>query len=284
MSFNLLPAELLDAIAFFTPSRDLVAFSLLSSTTRPVAQRHLYRHVALSSELKNLSVLITLARKPAIAHVVRSFSITLSPQSTLFRAFYLLLATALSSMTELVALEVSVPEQASWILSGTGVHALPRLKHFATGFSFDSHVARFIERSELIVPGRPVESILLNSGDATDSTVDALDASTASLAVLGASTSSPELFLDHLTNTRMAGNLVYLRVMTTYDFSALPDIRSFYANVARALAGLPSLQGFELSGVPWGSHEDNKRVWQSEPLTYPDNQDIIDVSSDFFQY
>lgn len=44
--------------------------------------------------------------------------------------------------------------------------------------------------------------------------------------------------------------------------------QSFYENVAQALAALPNLQAFELSGMHWGSlmEEDTERVWQSKPF------------------
>ena len=230
-------------------------------------------------------------------------------------------------MTELTSLEVFVDSSASWVLNGTQNATFPQLLHFACSFSFDTQVANFLSKTcallelevdsiptlhtpslpplpwtsiprliqfigssqaaKAIVPGRPVESIHLSSGDLTKSIVDSFAESTARIVVLGATTGLLpvpllELLAQHLPH------LVYLRIMTTYKFSEAPDVvclfvvdlaipfftfpfQVFYENVAKALATLPELTAFELSGMHWGSRkrsDDNeKRVWQSKPLS-----------------
>lgn len=327
MSFSALPQELLDAVAGNLEPCNLASFARVSSFCHPVAQRLLYRNLIIAPQLHNYSVVFTLVKKPALARHVRSFRITIQSDTPLFRAFYRQLAVALSLMTELTALDVFVPEKTSWMLQASQT---PRLHHFASSFSFDSHVARFIEHTarlreleldsiiphttpvnplvvpnlahfvgssqlaELIVPGRPIESIHLTSGDCTNTTIDALAASTATVTVLGASTSSPPLpLLERLSKS--VPHLVYLRVMSTYNFSEAPDVL-FYENIAHALAALPHLQAFELSGMHWNSRKhDEERVWQSKPLNVDigteepnspeDNALENDVASDlFYQY
>jgi hypothetical protein len=58
--------------------------------------------------------------------------------------------------------------------------------------------------------------------------------------------------------------------------------------VANALAALPDLTAFELSGMQWGSSkrgdDGSKRVWQSSPLgnTFINRSEDITTDSDIF--
>jgi hypothetical protein len=60
--------------------------------------------------------------------------------------------------------------------------------------------------------------------------------------------------------------------------------------VANALAALPDLTAFELSGMHWGSSKradgGSKRVWQSTPLgtTFNRSEDVTIDSDVFLQY
>lgn len=59
--------------------------------------------------------------------------------------------------------------------------------------------------------------------------------------------------------------------------------------VANALATLPDLTAFELSGMQWGSSkredDSSKRVWQSAPLTTFNRPDDTSLDSEvFLQY
>lgn len=78
------------------------------------------------------------------------------------------------------------------------------------------------QAAKAIVPGRPVQSIHLNSGDMTEDVVECLAAATAPVVVLGASTSSLPVPLLEVISQHMS-HLVYLRMMTTYNFSEAPD-------------------------------------------------------------
>lgn len=328
MSIHNLPIEILDAICQLVRPTDLVTLATTHPKIHPVAQRLLYRHLSISSTSRNLSAVITLAKKPHVAQYVRSFSIRLDPYSTVFNSYYRHLATALSAMSELTSLDIFLDPSVSWVLQGTPASVYPRLLHFACSFSFDSYVANFLNKThalvelevdsvpvpsplsvaslpaaslpclsqfigsshvaESIVPGRPIESVHLNSGDLTEGVVESLAKSTAHVVMLGATTSSLPVPLLRLLAEHMR-HLVYLRMMTTYNFSEAPDVVSplaivatshrsttiiaqpFYENVANALASLPDLQTFELSGMHWGSsrkaNEDTGRIWQSKPLS-----------------
>ncbi|KAI0049588.1 hypothetical protein FA95DRAFT_1571127 [Auriscalpium vulgare] len=143
-----MPIELLDAVCAHLPNHDLVALARTSSHLHPIAQRRLYRHLDVSAAAHNLDVVVTLARSPAIARHVRTFSVAISAQQPVFRAFYRALADALSAMSELTALGLHVHSGASWVLAaarGARATAYPRLASFTCSFPFDSHVARFLE-------------------------------------------------------------------------------------------------------------------------------------------
>jgi len=326
MSLQQLPVELLDDIFQRVLPADLVSLSRTSSSTYHVARRLLYRHLSVSLPARNAGVIIALAKKPELAHHVRTFAVRLD-SSTFFKSFYRHLATALSNMTELISLELFVDPGASWVLQGTHHCVFPRLQHLACSFPLDSHVVNFLGKTEAllelevdgvpsphslpmptlpvaslpllhefkgsshaataIVPGRPVQSIHLNSGDLTGDDIASLAQSTAHVSILGATTSLlPVPLLQSLTHH--LPHLVYLRMMTTFDFSEAPDAvslkcccsshnvfkqfsQTFYQHIANALTSLPNLRAFELSGMPWGSSlktaESERRVWQSEPLT-----------------
>lgn len=270
MALHRLPTELLDAVFHFVHPKDLASLSRTSSHLLPIAQRLLYRRVTISPTRRNLGVVITLAKRKDLARVVRSFSINVATYPTLFRSFYRHLAIALANMTEVVHLDIFVDADASWVLPGSHESTFPRLLHFASSFSFDSHVAAFLAKAhallelevdsisshtplmpslpitsiphlihfigssqvaQAIMPGRPVESIHLNSGDLTESVVNCLAESTAKVTVLGASTSSlPVPLLMHISER--LPHLVYLRMATTHSFSEAPDVVSFSSHSA----------------------------------------------------
>jgi hypothetical protein len=66
--------------------------------------------------------------------------------------------------------------------------------------------------------------------------------------------------------------------------------QGFMDQVANALAALPDLTAFELSGMHWGSskreEDGSKRVWQSAPLgnTFSRSEDPAINSDIFLQY
>jgi hypothetical protein len=292
MSLTMLPQELLDAVCENLAGADLSRLSYTASFLHVPAQRQLYRHVSISSSRRNLAVLFTLARKPEIAHHVRSFSIDLDSQFTFLRAFYHQLANALANMPALTSLHLFIDPNASWVLQEL---SYPRLLHFASPFPLDSHVSGFLSRTpallelevdslpfrherpasasiltppslpllqqfvgsshaaESIVPSRPVHSVQLTAGDLTEHVVARLSGSTAEIVTLSATTSSSPAALLQILSKRMQ-YLVHLRLMTMYSFSEAPDV-NFYSDIAGALNVFSNLQTFELSGMHWGSQE-----------------------------
>ncbi|TFK43162.1 hypothetical protein BDQ12DRAFT_709004 [Crucibulum laeve] len=325
MSFSQLPVELLDAFCFYLSPADLASLCRTSSVLYPVAQRLLYREVSIDFIAQNLSVVVTLAKKPRIASYVRKLAIRLSPFSTLFSSFYSHLRTALSSMHELTSLDLFADASASWVLRTPEDTTYPRLTHFASSFAFDEHVVHFLQKAgalldlevdslpsldsrtlpslsavslprltdftgssqaaQVIVPGRPVDTIHLNSGDMTEDVAESLAMSTAHVLVLGATTSSRPVPLLGSLAQRMP-HLVYLRMMTTYEFADAPDA-VFYENIANALTSLPDLKAFELSGMHWGSSQkelNDARVWQSEPLNTGFGADDAQFADASFAY
>jgi len=329
MSFPSLPFELVDHIIQYVATTDLVALSRTSSSLCPAAQRLLYRHIVVSPSSRNINVVATLAKRSDLAHFVRSFSITTVAFPPLFPAFYSLLASALSSMTEVISLNLLVDSSASWLLGKTGQNVTyHRLQQFNCAFPLDSNVTEFLGKTpallqlevdsmpyvlssriptlpatmiprlaqfigsaraaRAIVPGRPVESIHLNEGDLVEEDLACLALGNADVLVLGATASTPPVPLLECI-ARHLPHLAYLRIMTTYHFNHAPEV-GLMDQVANALAALPDLTAFELSGMHWGSpkrrDDGSKRVWQSSPLvnTFNRSQDVTIDSDIFLQY
>src|SRR5712671_2739295 len=148
MSLHRLPVELFDTICSSLTPSDLAALSRTNSLLNPIAQRILYLNLAPSSPRHNLSVVITLSQKPHIARVVRTLSITVESSVHVLRPFYRALRDALSAMSELTSLHISLDPNAnpSWILTPRSRHmTYSRLHTFTSSFPFDSHVISFLE-------------------------------------------------------------------------------------------------------------------------------------------
>jgi hypothetical protein len=130
-------------------SSDLATLSSTCSLFAPIAQRILYCDLALSFYNHNLSVIVTLSKKPSVAHFVRTLSVTVDSSLPPFRPFYRALADALSAMSELKTLHLSLGDtNASWVLASTTRHiTYPRLETFTSSFPLDAHVTQFLERT-----------------------------------------------------------------------------------------------------------------------------------------
>jgi hypothetical protein len=268
MFFHSLPIELLDDICQNVARVDLVALSQTSTLLYPVAQRLLYRTVSISPLSHNLSVVVTLAHRPDVARFVRSFSLNLG-SSPLFHSYHVLLATALSHMSELTSLDIYISSGASWVLTTAPKPiTYPRLQRLACAFPLDSHVIQFLDKSpalreleldsttafhssalkelspsliprlghfigsceaaKLIVPGRPIGSIHLVSGDLTEDDLKCLAKGTTRVLIFGATTRFlPRPLLDLLELLpRHLPHIVYLRIMTSHTFPTAPDVVS----------------------------------------------------------
>ncbi|KAJ7117377.1 hypothetical protein C8R43DRAFT_1077771 [Mycena crocata] len=321
----LLPPEIFEAIFLFTSPAALASLTRTSAFTGSIATRLLYRELYISHSPLHVppTVVLTLAKRPDVARHVRCFAVVLDHSSTLFHAFYRRLAAALSSMSALVSLDIFIDE-GSWVLPENLVY--PQLHHFASSFSFDARVVNFLgnapalegaqiasaaapapsiphacirrlaefsgcsSAAAAVVPGRPVESIHINSGDLTEDLLPALSQSTAVVAVLSITTSSAPVPLLQALGQHLP-HIVYLRITSTCNLPA-PPTNIFYEQVAAALAFFPHLQSFELSGMYWSSSkkpDDQQRVWQSHPFNngsrVQDETETVDIYSntaDFF--
>ncbi|KAK0191211.1 hypothetical protein F5146DRAFT_1137999 [Armillaria mellea] len=301
-SLEALPVELLDAVCALLGPCDLRDLVHVCSRVSPVAQRRLYRSIFAAPAARNLSVVLTLARNRVLAQYVTSFSINLDSRPSLFLSFFRHLAVALGNMTNLVHLCVFVPPRLSWVL--LPVKSCPSLAHFSSSFPFNSHLATFLKATpsllklevdtlslqhdyceplppssvpllahftgsdhaaRAVVPGRPIQSLHITTGQVDDVLVDAIAQSTADLTVFDATTTSFPASVLHLLSQRLH-QMMYLRISSTCTFSGLPDT-AFYQDVSNALSKFPALEGFELDGMLWGSAKtDHGRIWQSKPL------------------
>lgn len=301
-SLSTLPVELVNILCDDLHPADLAALAATDVRLYRIAHRPLYRHLVIDNH--NLTCIFTLARNPHIAALVRSFSIRLAPCSFLLRSFYRLLATALSNMNEITSLHVSIDQAASWIMATRDDASYHRLTHFSSAFHLDDNLVHFLNKTDALleleldprpsnppllglrdgalpllkhfagssqaaqylVPGRPVENIHLSAGDLTEEVAVSLSKSTASILVLAAATSSHSVSLIG-TLTRCMEHLVHLRIVTTYNFSHLPDT-TYFSDIADALTSLPDLQSCEIWGLHWisakKSFHDQGRVWESE--------------------
>jgi len=223
-------------------------------------------------------------------------------------------------MSELISLDVFADQAASWIMHNDQTYN--HLHHFACSFNLDHNVAHFLDKAnalveleidslpdaatnmfhlrsdalphlshftgssqaaQVIVPGRPVEQIHLNSGDLTEEVAMNLAKSTSSILVLSAATSSHSVSLIGAL-TQCMERLVHLRLVTTYNFSDTPDT-TYFANIAEALTSLPDLQGCEIWGLHWISSKKSfhDASWQSESFDANTDGNLIDnIYSDLY--
>ncbi|KAF7331802.1 F-box domain-containing protein [Mycena kentingensis (nom. inval.)] len=291
---SMLPNELLETVCNCLDPHDLTVVARAAHHLYPPALRCLYRFLSLTDASAH-SVVRTLANRPDIARHVRSFAVAgtpLCPQQ---------LAKALVHMSALVALDLFVDEIEGSVLP-ISPNSHPQLQHFGASMAVDEHVGAFLHNAAFLhtlhltsefapiasldtssfprlttltasasavaalVPGRPVETVFVTSGDFSEDMVHALAQSTARVAVLSVTTDSkPTLLLASLG--QQLPQLVYLQINSTHNLAAPPT--TLFHDIAEALALFPSLQSFELSGMCWPSQvdkHDEKRVWQSQPL------------------
>ncbi|KAI0347316.1 hypothetical protein BDW22DRAFT_514537 [Trametopsis cervina] len=141
-----LPVEVLDVIFAPLPAHTLAALARTNEHLNPSASRLLYRHVSLSSVTRNLSAVSTLASRPHLSSLVRTFAITVEDGAEgIDSGYYTQLSQALNDMKGLSTLEVHIDARLSWILPKPAPSKCPSpLEHFACSFGLDKHVARFL--------------------------------------------------------------------------------------------------------------------------------------------
>lgn len=149
MSLVDLPVELLDVIFEPLTSTTLAALARTNEHLNPSASRLLYRHLALSSHDCNLAAVSTLASRPHLASLVRTFAITVGEGAEGVEAeYYVQLSQAVRGMKDLTSLEVHIDASLSWVLlKGSPANELspyPRLEHFACSFGLDANISLFL--------------------------------------------------------------------------------------------------------------------------------------------
>ena len=193
MSFAILPPELLDAIFEPLPTSTLAAVSTTCSSFTASADRHLYRHISLSSHARNLSAVYTLAAQPHLSSLVRTFS--LDTDETEAHEFYVALQRALSQMRGLTSLELNVGISESWLLRdascGETTRPYPHLQNFATSLIVDPNVFSFLLRTPSLL------SLQLSSS-VSHTDVSALQLPTEAIPKLSSYT-GPASLLRHLS-------------------------------------------------------------------------------------
>ena len=100
-------------------------------------------------DLRNLTAVSTLALRPHLAALVRSFSITIDDGAEKTEpGYYDRLKQAVQGMSGLTSLEIHIDASLSWVMLSSplvrDVPLYPRLEHFACSFGLDSHIAGFL--------------------------------------------------------------------------------------------------------------------------------------------
>ncbi|KAF6762754.1 hypothetical protein DFP72DRAFT_876837 [Ephemerocybe angulata] len=264
-----------------------------------IEHRILFKDVSVAR--RSLPVAVTLANKPHLARHVRDFKIVVGPSVTVLPSYYRALATALSHMRELVSLSISVPAQYSSILPAAPDAVFPRLRHLQASFTLDSHLLAFLSKTpglttltldqslhaprseipptllphlssfsgatqvaQLLVPGRPVSSLYLTSGDLTEEVVSFLAQSSASVSTLDATTTSlPLPILETLSEAMPM--LENIRLTTTYNLWDEFFNTPFIQNIKNALVAMNHLKSANVSGMLWKWLTKDGRVLTNEP-------------------
>ncbi|KAF8639623.1 hypothetical protein AX17_000888 [Amanita inopinata Kibby_2008] len=275
-----LPAELVSHITAQLSTPDLVSCCLTSHFISLFAHQFLYRDLYISASVRNLPVVLTLAKKPHIAHHVRSFTIHIDPHAVLFKPFYDALGTALSNMSQLTSLRLFLDPafgSALRVVHGSIFSNLLDVAFYLANtyplLQLDLHSPTHPDSDDpellagslapprkitgpapdLIVPGRPLEFIRLNSGDILETVTVNLAKSTTPVVLLEANISSLSIpFL--LSLSQAMPSLRYVRFTTT-SINTEPPSPAFCDDVAKALSFFPALDSFEL----WGIHFEQTR-------------------------
>ncbi|KAH6914832.1 hypothetical protein BKA70DRAFT_1557198 [Coprinopsis sp. MPI-PUGE-AT-0042] len=320
MALTSLPFELLDTIANALDSRrDLAAFACTNSTLYAVAQRSLYRHLSVTANSKSFAVTHVLAENPLLARHVRSFALAIPQGHQIPVEYYQSLSKALAGMHDLESLKLTIDPSVSWVLPGGTFHLFPRLQHFTCLFALDPHVTQFLgktsglvhlelghdlspdlsitemhsswlpqlasfagssQSAQVIVPGRPISSISMHSGDLTADVVHTLSKSAAPISFLDATTASLPLPLLEAMAIVLP-ELQELRLATTYNLWDEWFNTPFIHNIKNALTCMNSLKTAEVSGMLWRWLNKEGRVLANEPRVPVDIHDDHDSSSYF---
>lgn len=287
-----LPIDVLDALCQFVARDDLPGLARTAPVFHPLAQRCLYRRLALSSYAKAIRCLTTIRTHKDLARYVRTLSLRLDPSAAVTRAFVDLVADVLSETTNLTRLDLVLPRAASCALYAPSQHGsvYARLKRFSCNFPLDDAVGSFLsclpaatdlqlgecaagpgsnssssstdgnanvngndtastlstspplplpllpptalpnlkffmgppDAAAVLVPGRPLESVHLYSGELTEDVLAALSRSSSTVTVLGAFTRSLSPSVLHSLAENLP-HLHHLRIMTMYHTLSQPD-------------------------------------------------------------
>ncbi|EKM59709.1 uncharacterized protein PHACADRAFT_250381 [Phanerochaete carnosa HHB-10118-sp] len=150
MSLVSLPAELLEAIFEPLSTSTLVSLARTSADLYASASRLLYSRVSVSTYAHNLSAVRTLATRPHLLPLVRSFSISLvEGQDEVDETYFAMLYQAIRGMENLTDLEIHIDASLSWVLfdkaRSPDLTHYPNLANFSCSFPLDVNVARFLE-------------------------------------------------------------------------------------------------------------------------------------------
>ncbi|CAE6348099.1 unnamed protein product [Rhizoctonia solani] len=106
-----LPTEILDFVIKYTTTDTRTRLMTLSRRVYSISVRSLYESIPDMNIIRTTQCLLTLSKKPDLAHLVHSFSANLPLYPDLLQAFLALLSDAFGNMTNLrtLSLEIDVP-------------------------------------------------------------------------------------------------------------------------------------------------------------------------------
>ncbi|KAF6745579.1 hypothetical protein DFP72DRAFT_824224 [Ephemerocybe angulata] len=303
-----LPYELLDLIcSFLTNHSDLHAAATACAFLHNVAIHILYKTISVRKH--NLPMTTTLVSKPHLAQIVQDFKISAASDVAVPQSYFTsTLGLAISNMSSLVSLSLSLPSNQSCIALQTRLDAtFPHLTRLqATIKSLDSHFFDFIGKAPnlaslvldqvtqapllppipqsllpklasfsgsahlagTLIPGRPVSSISLTSGLLSETLVAVLAQSSAVVLSLDAVTDSSPLPI--LGTLRIAmPELVDLRLGTSFDFWDESFNATFLQTMKASLTAHTQLKSANIAGVVWKWNMiHNRRTLTSEPRIF----------------
>ncbi|KAK2466514.1 hypothetical protein APHAL10511_002156 [Amanita phalloides] len=283
MPFASLPYELVFHIATYLSKHNLLSLATTTHYLSLIAQHLLYRDLHVGTPSHNLSLVITLAKKPHIAAHVRSFALHIEPTTILFRSFYDALRTALSNMSELTSLQLFLDSNFSSPFRSTDVDLPSR----SPSPAFDHHIPLCLPNPLLDLDFLPImddighslhslpnfgkfavpfrtwgmssghsvpSSLRPNSSNILESVAAKLVKMTVPVILFEANIDSLSIpFL--LSLSQAMPRLRYVRFTATSN-NVEPPSNEFCDDISKILSFFPVLESFEL----WGIHFEQTRL------------------------
>ncbi|EGO00262.1 hypothetical protein SERLA73DRAFT_160207, partial [Serpula lacrymans var. lacrymans S7.3] len=136
-----LPVEILHQILYTSDIATLTTLSTVNRTFQAVSEQVLYRNIKILPTQKTIRCLQTLAARPSLAGLIRSYEIDdITKEGDALPAFYKLLSRALHNMTRLTDLTILIEGRHSDILFGCPFN----LRTLTSSLSWDTNFTKWM--------------------------------------------------------------------------------------------------------------------------------------------